>query len=189
MRNDIKLPKNLLKLIKFDKMVRNLPSDFGYYAAGFELSLEQDDSALMTYSDDINFINSFYEIGMSDGSGGGYYFWLYDESVSLSNAPIVFFGSEGEVGIATENFDDLLKMLSLDSHVSFYEDDDNEAMSTIYIPFDSYDRKSEFHDLYVNWLKDECNLNPIEDRELFIIKAQERYQNKYYNFLKKYIII
>ena len=53
-----------------------------------------------------------YRIFGQDGSGGYAAFWLIRASAPVLDQPIVFFGSEGEVGIIAKNFDDYLWLLA-----------------------------------------------------------------------------
>lgn len=47
-----------------------------------------------------------------DGTGGYVAFWLVREGVDLLAQPIVFFGSEGELGVVARDFDDYLWLLA-----------------------------------------------------------------------------
>ena len=49
---------------------------------------------------------SEYLIFGQDGSGGYAAFWLVNNVEDLLQQPIVFFGSEGEVGVVAQNFGD-----------------------------------------------------------------------------------
>jgi hypothetical protein len=53
-----------------------------------------------------------YRIFGQDGSGGYAAFWLNHPSVGLLEQPIVFFGSEGELGVVAVNFADYLWLLA-----------------------------------------------------------------------------
>lgn len=53
-----------------------------------------------------------YRIFGQDGTGGYAMFWLTRAGQPMTAQPIVFFGSEGEVGIVARNLDDYLWMLA-----------------------------------------------------------------------------
>jgi len=53
-----------------------------------------------------------YRVFGQDGSGGYAAFWLVRSSQPLEQQPIVFFGSEGELGVVARNLDDYLWLLS-----------------------------------------------------------------------------
>jgi hypothetical protein len=60
-----------------------------------------------------------YRIFGQDGTGGYAAFWLIKPSVGLLEQPIVFFGSEGELGVIAVNFADYLWLLA--ANVGPYE--------------------------------------------------------------------
>lgn len=53
-----------------------------------------------------------YRVFGQDGTGGYAAFWLVRKDKQLLEQPIVFFGSEGEVGVVARNFDDYLWILA-----------------------------------------------------------------------------
>ncbi len=53
-----------------------------------------------------------YRIFGMDGTGGQAGFWLAREGVELLDQPVVFFGSEGEVGMVANDFADYLWLLA-----------------------------------------------------------------------------
>ena len=55
---------------------------------------------------------SEYRIFGQDGSGGYAAFWLVNKGQALLEQPIVFFGSEGEMGVIASNFGDYLWLLA-----------------------------------------------------------------------------
>jgi len=56
--------------------------------------------------------SSLYLIFGADGTGGMAAFWEVRESEDLLDQPIVFFGSEGEVGVVASNFKGYLRLLA-----------------------------------------------------------------------------
>ncbi len=53
-----------------------------------------------------------YRVFGQDGTGGYAAFWLVNAGRSLVEQPIVFFGSEGELGVVARNLDDYLWILA-----------------------------------------------------------------------------
>jgi hypothetical protein len=53
-----------------------------------------------------------YLVFGQDGSGGYAAFWCVGSDVSILHQPIVFFGSEGELGVVAADFDDYLWLLA-----------------------------------------------------------------------------
>ncbi len=53
-----------------------------------------------------------YRVFGQDGTGGYAAFWLVNEGRALVEQPIVFFGSEGELGVVARNLDDYLWILA-----------------------------------------------------------------------------
>lgn len=53
-----------------------------------------------------------YRIFGQDGSGGYAAFWVVRDGVSMLEQPIVFFGSEGKVGVVATDFADYLWLLA-----------------------------------------------------------------------------
>jgi hypothetical protein len=53
-----------------------------------------------------------YRIFGQDGSGGYAAFWLQRDDADLLEQPIVFFGSEGELGVVARNFSEYLWLLA-----------------------------------------------------------------------------
>ncbi len=53
-----------------------------------------------------------YRVFGQDGTGGYAAFWLIRPDAALLDQPIVFFGSEGELGVVAANFTDYLWLLA-----------------------------------------------------------------------------
>ena len=63
-----------------------------------------------TGNDDLD--GAEYRVFGQDGTGGYAAFWLVRPGAALLEQPIVFFGSEGELGIVARNFADYLWLLA-----------------------------------------------------------------------------
>jgi hypothetical protein len=84
-----------------------------------------------------NAICDDYLIFGQDGTGGYAAIWPIQEGKTLLEQPIVFFGSEGELGVVASNFADYLWVLA--GNLGPYEAiayPDNEGMpNTTFLPF------------------------------------------------------
>jgi len=75
-----------------------------------------------------------YRIFGQDGTGGLAAFWLVRDGAPLFEQPIVFFGSEGELGVVARNFDDYLWLLGggvgpLEAASGWFERKPNAALA------------------------------------------------------------
>ncbi|XKM14228.1 WG repeat-containing protein [Orbaceae bacterium ac157xtp] len=136
---------------------------------------------------------TFYYIANADGSGSFYAYFVTDESKPLDEAPIVFFGSEGELNIVASNLVELLQLISIDTEpMGSYEMDKTEIIS-FYKNMD--EEASKYKENYITWLK-EHNIKPIiikqqlEDQPKsatsIIKKANKQYLKKLYKIYNKY---
>ena len=101
----------------------------------------------------------------ADGTGARYAFWYTNGNNDPNKAPIIFYGSEGEIHIVASTIKDLIKMLSFGiefSDGSFYRgcyDDDYE---------EDEDCFTEHLDVYPNfltfrtWMKESLNIKPVK---------------------------
>jgi hypothetical protein len=78
-----------------------------------------------------------YLIFGQDGTGGYVAIWPVRDGKSLVDQPIVFFGSEGEIGVIAQNFSDYLWLLG--SNIGPYEavayPDDDRATNDVFLAF------------------------------------------------------
>jgi hypothetical protein len=96
-------------------------------------SAEDNASWIQAWTGNKELTGSEYRIFGQDGTGGYAAFWLVREGKDLLEQPIVFFGSEGELGVVARNFDDYLWLLAggqgpLEA-VEGYERDPNEELT------------------------------------------------------------
>ncbi|GAA4825279.1 hypothetical protein [Algivirga pacifica] len=170
------IPSDYVKLRNFEY---SLASQSDYYSDGFELLFDENDTMLKSYSTDKSFLDSFIIFAQADGTGSLYAYWLSSKELT-QNTPIVIFGSEGGVYVVAENFNDLLKILTLDSEpmvdhdeVSYYKD------TADYNP-------SKNRPEYLNWLKKEFKIDPIENTDEIVLIAQEKYQKALKTWVNKF---
>ena len=175
---DYKLPQDLVKLYEFEQ-------EYGVesYSECFGLTITDDKTGIKTWSEDEEFYNSFIEFAGANGSGSSYAYWLIDKD--LNNCPIVVFGDEGGVHIVAENTQKLIQLLTLDTEISvdfdkayFYKDEE-------------YYEESENKDEFQEWVKEQFNLDAIEENEEadeIVEQAQRKYKQKFNDFLVKFDI-
>ncbi len=76
------------------------------------LSVEDTQNWFRAWTGNVNADASHYLIFGQDGTGGYAAFWLVREQSDLLEQPLVFFGSEGEMGVIARNFSDYLWLLA-----------------------------------------------------------------------------
>lgn len=174
--NGLSLPNRLLSLLKFDhKIAQN-----SCFSDGFEFSVDKEKIGLKTYSDNGEFLNAIYEFANADGTGSSYGFWLKDGNTNLEQVPIVAFGSEGGFHVVSNNFDELLQILTFDSEpmidwdeISYYKDPDD---------FEPSAKSSEYRD----WLNSECSLSTIDNVDEIVEKAQKLHKESFNAWVAKF---
>jgi len=93
-----------------------------------------------------------FRIFGQDGSGGYAAFWLIEPSESLLEQPVVFLGSEGELGVVAINFEHYLWLLA--SGIGPYE-----AIAYPGI-------KREPIDAFQNFAKEHSHIDPLQPEEV-----------------------
>jgi len=76
------------------------------------LSVEATQNWFQAWTGNQNADASSFLIFGQDGTGGYAVFWLIRDGKDLLEQPIVFFGSEGELGVIAQNFSDYLWLLA-----------------------------------------------------------------------------
>jgi hypothetical protein len=75
-------------------------------------STTENASWIQAWTGNSDLTGSEYRIFGQDGTGGYAAFWLVRPNAELLDQPIVFFGSEGELGLVAKNFADYLWLLA-----------------------------------------------------------------------------
>lgn len=75
-------------------------------------SAEENASWLRAWTGNKDLDGSEYRVFGQDGTGGYAAFWLVRDGEPLTAQPIVFFGSEGELGVVARNLDDYLWLVA-----------------------------------------------------------------------------
>jgi len=151
---------------------------FENYSQGFGL-YEDDKSGLSSWSKDSDFLDKLMPFAQANGSGSMYVLWNNGSGNSLSDLPIVVFGDEGGYHIVAKNVLEFMQLLTFDTEISvdheevyFYKDEDYE--------------ESENLQEYINWLKENFDLNPIEETESILESAQEKYKADFDKWVSQY---
>lgn len=162
------IPSELEKLINF----QNDLSGFECYSQGFGVLID-DKSGLATWSEDSAFLDRLLPFAQANGSGSFYTFWNDGTDKPLNQMPIVVFGDEGGVHVVAENLLQLLHQLTYDTEISvdfdsvyFYKDEDDYE-------------ESEYLPDFLQWLKTEFDLDPVQNPDDLIEKAKEKYQDQF----------
>lgn len=154
---------------------------FENYSQGFGL-YEDDKSGIASWSEDEEFLDKLMPFAQANGSGSMYVLWNNDSGKSLNELPVVVFGDEGGYHIIAKNIFEFMRLLTFDTEISV----DHEE---VYFYKDEEDyEESENLPEYVNWLKENFNLDPVtdEDTTSIIEAAQEKYKEDFDNWVAKY---
>ncbi len=95
----------------------------------------------------------------ADGTGAHYAFWFTDGNTDKNKAPIIYYGSEGDIIVVAENIKDLIKMLSfgtecMDGSFCHYIDDE----ASYYKGFLDF---MPNHLIFREWMKNTLNIEPV----------------------------
>jgi hypothetical protein len=157
------VPPALAKLLAFQDQ-----HGFESYSECFGL-LADDKGGLRSWSSDERFLSRLMPFAQATGGGSFYALWAHRPGANTSEMPVVVFGDEGGVHVIAEDVAHLLRLLTFDVEpmvdhdgVTFYKAKDHE-------PRDD-------HDAYVDWLKAELDLDPIDDPGPLVAAAQARYK-------------
>ena len=169
------IPTELEKLIYFQTNI----SSYENYSDGFGVLIDEK-WGLKAWSEDDLFLEKLFPFAQANGSGSFYCIWNDGTSKPMNNMPIVVFGDEGGVHIVAENILQLLHLLTFDTEITvdfdeifFYKDEDDYE-------------ESEDLDEFLKWLKDDYNLDKIEDTSTIISSAQDKYKENFEKWFKQY---
>jgi hypothetical protein len=168
------MPVELVKLCNLQETVGQK-----FLSDGFGLR-QCDTTGISTWSTDPEFLDHLIEFAQANGSGSTYAFWLKDPKASLSQQPVVVFGDEGGVHVVAENILQLLQLLSYDSEPMidfdklFFTDNGNHE-------------PSEALDQYIDWLKDNFKLDPIDNPDEIVKAAQRKLQKPFKKWLGRFV--
>ena len=106
--------------VKFPKILSQLHQlDFDYDEGGIDFEPYQE---FQSPDDNTDWIRAWtgnqqldgaeYRVFGQDGTGGYAAFWMVREDKPVLEQPIVFFGSEGELGVVARDFNDYLWLLA-----------------------------------------------------------------------------
>lgn len=151
---------------------------FENYSQGFGL-YEDDKSGISSWSENEEFLDKLMPFAQANGSGSMYVLWDNGSGNSLNELPVVVFGDEGGYHIVAKNIFEFMQLLTFDTEISvdheeayFYKDDDYE--------------ESENLQEYIDWLKENFNLNPIKETESILKHAQEKYQTDFNKWISEF---
>lgn len=169
------LPEVLDKLIDFQNNV----SGFEYYAQGFGLTID-DKLGLKSWSEAIGFLDPLLPIAQANGSGSFYAIWNHDTAQSIDNQPVLVFGDEGGTHIVAENILQLLQLIAYDTEISV-----EWTQAYFYKDADEYEASRDLQE-YIQWLKMNFNVEPLQDPGVTIQAAQEKYKASFDEWFKQY---
>ncbi|HEX8015648.1 MAG TPA: hypothetical protein VF465_10480 [Flavobacterium sp.] len=154
---------------------------FENYSQGFGL-YRDDKTGIATWSKDKDFLDKLMPFAQANGTGSMYALWDNSKNKSLNELPVVVFGDEGGYHIVAKNITELMQLLTFDSEISvdheevyFYKDEDD---------YEESENLSE----YKNWLKENFNLDSVEEKEATAIieAAQKEYKEDFDQWFSQY---
>lgn len=174
---NFEIPEELIELVNFQNSIGDDENFSDNFYIGRDYS---DKSGIIGYSDDEEFTDSIIEFAMADGSGSTYAFWIRNGNKNLSEAPILAFGSEGGIHIVSKNIKELLQILTFDvepsiewDQIYYFKDEDD---------YEPTDKTEE----YKNWVLEKYGIEPTEDADQIVKRAQSIYEEEFQTWLKKY---
>ncbi|WP_118975701.1 hypothetical protein [Taibaiella koreensis] len=175
-RNDI--PDAMEQLIHFQNNI----SGFEYYAQGFGLFVDNK-SGLRSWSENEAFLERLIPFAQANGSGSFYTFWDNGTGKPLEAMPILVFGDEGGVHIVAEDFRQLLQLLTYDTEISV------DFETAYFYKHEEDHEPSDDQPAFREWLKENCNLDPVQEPNQTIKAAQDKYQQPFEVWFKQYYSI
>lgn len=134
----------------------------------------------------------------ADGTGSRYAFWFTDGNKNKNEAPIICYGSEGDITLVVENIKDLIKMLSYGCE-SLYGSFYHGFYKDIYKDYDNF---LEYFISYLphfltfrEWMKENLDIEPVSIENLKnskngeckeIVELHEKAQKKYKDSFTKW---
>lgn len=169
------IPTELEQLIYF----QTNKSAFEFYSRGFGVIVD-DKGGLKSWNEDISFLNQLFPFAQANGTGSFYAIWDDGTTKPLNEMPIVVFGDEGGVHIVAQNILQLLHLITFDTEISVEFDD-------VYFYKDENEyQKSKDLDAFLKWLKNDYNLDPVQDPAVIIASAQKKYKETFDKWFKQY---
>jgi hypothetical protein len=169
------VPEGLSRLLDF----QNYTSGPEFFAAGFELIVNETPGMLETYSSDPAFLNALFIFAQASHSGSEYALWRMDAQTDLNAAPVILFGDEGGVEVIAENISGLLQLLTVDAEPFFSGDG-------IYMARQADDPVSPAGAPYKVWVKTNFDLDAIDDAKPMISAAQAKFQTVFEEWIKPF---
>lgn len=179
-----KIPNELKSLVEF-QLSEAIPS---YYSNALYL-IDEEPGIIETFSEDEEFVNSFIPFAEANSTGSIYTFWVRNEKENLDDCPIVVFGDEGGVFIASKNLKELLQIAAYDVEPVVFDEEFYFSDKEELIEEGEYS-SAEFNKEYLDWLRSEAKLKPIltiEDVDTVINNAQGLLEADLSEFLNKYV--
>ena len=148
---ELEMPIELMKLFEFENKSDEMYSESFYLYPSdddeFKFYFDFDEETSKKYS------KSILVFAKADGTGGFLAFWLQGNNKELKNAPIINYGSEGDIQVVAKNIRELMQILTFDVELM----DGSCYKSAEY--YEESPRRKE----YISWLKKEFDISPVDD--------------------------
>ncbi|TDW47276.1 hypothetical protein EV144_105295 [Flavobacterium sp. 270] len=152
---------------------------FENYSQGFGL-LRDEKYGIASWSEDEAFLDKLMPFAQANGSGSMYVLWNNDSGNSLNDLPVVVFGDEGGYHVIAKNIFEFMQLLTFDTEISV----DHEQVY-FYKDIEDYE-ESECLQEYIDWLKENFNLEPVQETESIIENAQKEYKEDFNQWVSQY---
>lgn len=168
------VPQSLKELIDFENSI----GEDDRYTDNFDFRLDDNLECMLDANDisddDIETITqSLVEFASADDTGGIFVFWL-KEGLEPEEFPIIWFGSEGEMGIIASNFKEFITLLTTGIFPLYINEEE---------PCDYVTQLPKFR----TWVKEHLNLKIIEKQEdidELNQKAVSKFQQSLFDWLR-----
>lgn len=169
------IPEALEKLIYF----QNNTSSYGNYSQGFGVYIDKG-YGLESWSGEADFLIRLYPVAQANGSGSFYSIWNDGTEKEMDQMPVVVFGDEGGVHVVAGNILELMHLLTYDTEISINSDE-----AYFYMDEEDYEESEDLRE-YLKWIKNEYNLDQINNPNDLIKSAQLKHKEAFDIWFKQY---
>lgn len=174
----LQVPEALLALLRFQNDV-----GYGNYSAALTLTDDDHSGLEHGWSGDPAFLSRLIPFARASASGSFYALWNPDPSQTPmpDRWPVVAFGDEGGEWIVARDVRELLRVSSCDVEPRIDFDRIHFFRS------EHHYRKSDGLDAYLNWLREQLQLAPVDDPEEILKAAQREWQGDFETWLHGFL--
>nr|WP_297529881.1 hypothetical protein [uncultured Roseateles sp.] len=175
---DLPVPESLLALLRFQNDI-----GYGNYSAALTLTDDDHDGLRYGWSEDPAFLSRLIPFARATASGSFYALWNPDPSQPPmpDRWPVVAFGDEGGEWIVARDVRELLRVSTCDAEPRIDFD------RIHYFRSEHHYRKSDGLDAYIEWLRVQLQLAPVDDPEPILAAAQREWQDDFERWIEPFL--